>query len=191
LTEVFRKQWGSRDVVRGVSSRGRASIARRLARRTPNAVYRYFPLIPRIRQLWSHPFFAEKLKHGMESYRAYKEGRHDVDHCTDIHTSPAWAHVVRTLGESVYHLAFGLSADAATTGTFNRGESITPICLSVLNLPRHMRAKVDNLLTLGIPPANSKKMKYFMGNYKHFPFTCSFVQLLRRAAVHVRTYVRV
>jgi hypothetical protein len=164
LKESYKKMY--EEAIKGqLTMEVRRKLDKRAARRTPNAVFRYFPLIPRLRILWKNKFFSEQLKYGMRSYDRYKHGEEQVEWCTDIHTTPAWDHVVDVLGHDIHNIAFGFSADGARTGTFNRGESITPLCMNVLNYPRHMRGKVDNLLMIGIPPAKTKSFQWFVGKF--------------------------
>jgi hypothetical protein len=97
--------------------------------------------------------------------RAYDdETIKNADSVHDVHSAPAWQHVVNTLGKNERNLAFGLSADGALTGHYGRGTSVTPIVLSCLNLPAHMRSKAEYLIPVGIPPLNTKKMQIYLGN---------------------------
>jgi hypothetical protein len=131
--------------------------------------FRYFPLIPRIRRLFRNKFFASNLKHGMKAYN--DESRRNGDFVHDVHNAPAWQHVVNTLGNSERNLAFGLSADGALTGHYGRGTSVTPIVLSCLNLPSHIRSKAEYLIPIGIPPLNSKKMNIYLGMHLYYLYS--------------------
>ena len=137
---------------------------------TPLKVYRYFPITPRLKQLFNHRYFSKLFDYGDKS--AEKKPR---DVMMDIHHAPIWEKLHKDLplynadkteGVCDKRVAFILSADGASMSSFQAADfSLTPILLSILNYPIGVRIKPQQMLVTGITPKNNKNTSIYLGIY--------------------------
>ena len=133
-------------------------------------VYRYCPLIPRLKMLIAHPVLSVLLKYADEHM-----DNDDPNVIDDIHQAPAyhqWAQRFplfnedRSTGVCDYRIAFGIGADRASLSKHKQRNdfAVLPILACVMNWPIWFRSKEKHLLTVGLPPLVSHNPSVFFGN---------------------------
>ena len=135
-------------------------------KKTARKVYRYFPLTNRLRQLFNHRIYSRLMRFSETHHQS--DPRKDV--IEDIHHAPVWDDFKRQLpitGEPNAvcdrRVAFMMTADAASMSSFNAADfSITPLILSCLNWPIHIRNKPQRLLYTGITPVDNKQTTIYL-----------------------------
>ena len=136
-------------------------------------VYRYCPLIPRLKTLIAHPVLSVLLK--------YADGHmvnEDPNIADDIHQAPAYHKFAQhfplfnsdhSTGICDYRIALGIGADRASMSKHKQRNdyAVLPILACIMNWPIWFRSKEKHLLTVGVPPLKSHNPSVFFGNERN------------------------
>jgi hypothetical protein len=137
------------------------------------SVFRYCPLIPRLKMLIAHPVMSVLLRYADE--HMVNEDANVVD---DIHQAPAYHKFAqhfplfnadRSTGICDYRIAFGIGADRASMSKHKQRNdfAVLPILACIMNWPIWFRSKEKHLLMVGLPPLVSHNPSIFFGKLIH------------------------
>ena len=123
----------------------------------------YLPIGPRLERL----FGTSNLAQLVQSHSGSDFEVPDVMH--DIHDSPVWKFAYSKLGifnNDKRGISLGLCTDGVSPFSHHKVTySMWPIMITLLNLPRKMRCLFQNILLLGIIPANGTKEPHNISPY--------------------------
>lgn len=109
----------------------------------PRKHFKYLPILPRIKRMYSAPAFAQLLQQHSVSNLECPTVIHD------IHQSPFWRKLYSSDGQfhgDLRAISFGLCTDGMNPFSKEKlSYSMWPITLTILNLPNHVRTKFASL----------------------------------------------
>jgi hypothetical protein len=173
-TDAFKH---AQELLSGNATNEHVSIIEKKKKYKARYVYRYSPLIPRLKMLIAHPIMSILLKYADEHMV-----NEDPNIADDIHQAPAYHkfaqhfplfNVDRSTGICDYRIALGIGADRASMSKDKQRNdyAVLPILACIMNWPIWFRSKEKHLLTVGLPPLASHNPSIFFG--KNNPFHAS------------------
>jgi hypothetical protein len=139
---------------------------------TARYIYRYCPIIPRLKSLIAHPVMSHLFRYADK--HMINDDPNIVD---DIHQAPAYDKFARHFplktegnhGICDIRIALGIGADRASMSKHKQRDdfAVLPILACVMNWPIWFRSKEKHLLLCGLPPLKSHNPSIFFGKQIH------------------------
>jgi hypothetical protein len=145
------------------------NLEQKIQRYTPRYVYRYCPLIPRLKLLLAHPVLSHLFWWGYEHMK-----NEDNDVVDDVHQADGYHQFSKYFpmksedpinGICDLRIALGVGADRASMSKHKQRNdyAVLPILVTIFEWPIWFRNKEKHLLLAGIPPFQCHDPSLFFG----------------------------